>query len=82
MPLFEYRCRECGEISEILVQARSKEKPACEHCGSTDLEKLLSTAAVHVRGNGPAACPPGGCCRDLGLCNRPEPCAKPPCAEN
>jgi putative FmdB family regulatory protein len=39
MPLFDFRCRDCGNISEILV-LRSGEVPQCEACGSRKLEKL------------------------------------------
>jgi len=41
MPLFDYQCLECGEVSEVLV-AGSGEKPQCPACSSTNLNKLLS----------------------------------------
>lgn len=45
MPLFDYRCRSCDHTFEALV--RGKEKPACPSCESADLERLVSTPAVH-----------------------------------
>lgn len=41
MPLFEYRCKECGAEFEKLVMNKS-EKIVCEKCGSESLEKLFS----------------------------------------
>ncbi|MGD2148717.1 MAG: zinc ribbon domain-containing protein, partial [Anaerolineae bacterium] len=32
MPVYEYRCEECGESCEILV--RGPTTIACPHCGS------------------------------------------------
>ena len=62
MPMYEYECKKCGHKFETLVQS-SEEKPKCEKCGSTRLEKLLSTFAA-----GPArestsggSCPTGTC---------------------
>lgn len=40
MPIYEYKCKECGETFEVLV--RSTEKPACPQCGSKSLRKLVS----------------------------------------
>ncbi len=41
MPLFDYLCVDCGEVSEILV-ADSAEQPRCQACDSENLKKLLS----------------------------------------
>lgn len=45
MPLYEYTCAKCGKPSEILVKSTS-EKPACPHCGGTDLHKEFSAFAA------------------------------------
>ena len=44
MPLFEYLCLDCGELSKILIIA-SSDKPQCQGCGSANLKKLLSAHA-------------------------------------
>src|SRR5262249_79989 len=44
MPLFDYHCKKCGHEFEALV--RRDETPACEKCGSKDLQKLLSVPYV------------------------------------
>jgi len=41
MPLFDYMCQECGELSELLVSAGGDD-PKCRTCGSENLKKLLS----------------------------------------
>ncbi|RMG25200.1 MAG: zinc ribbon domain-containing protein [Methanobacteriota archaeon] len=46
MPLFEYRCKECGAKFETLVfSSHSNEPVKCENCGSEQTEKLMSTFA-------------------------------------
>ncbi len=45
MPIFEYRCRECGRQFECLI-LRSSGPPRCPACDSRDLEKLISLHAV------------------------------------
>lgn len=44
MPIYEYRCGKCGHEFEALV--RGATTPACESCGSLDLERLLSLPHV------------------------------------
>ena len=73
MPIYEYRCNQCGEVSEILVLAGSDDEVlACKKCGSSDLEKILS-ASSFTFSNGSRA--PGTTC-----CGRSERCAAPPCS--
>jgi putative FmdB family regulatory protein len=38
MPIFDYRCEDCGEEFEYF-SVRSADKPHCPGCGSTELEK-------------------------------------------
>ncbi len=44
MPLYEYKCRGCGNEFEVLV--RPPASPTCPGCQSADLERLLSGFAV------------------------------------
>jgi len=40
MPLFDFKCIECGSVQEFLVLASGKKKPVCEDCGAKT-EKLV-----------------------------------------
>ncbi|HXV41527.1 MAG TPA: zinc ribbon domain-containing protein [Anaerolineae bacterium] len=43
MPIYEYQCKDCGEISEILVRTlNAPQEIHCKNCDSIDLTRLLS----------------------------------------
>ncbi|MDR2406344.1 MAG: zinc ribbon domain-containing protein [Deltaproteobacteria bacterium] len=42
MPLYEFKCRNCGNVYEELV-FKSAYEVHCPKCGSADAEKLLSS---------------------------------------
>jgi putative FmdB family regulatory protein len=42
MPIFEFRCKGCGEEFELLIGPSGEER-RCPSCGSEDIEKLIST---------------------------------------
>ncbi len=43
MPIFEFKCMACDEYMEILVVNKQDEVDmACSHCGSGNLERILS----------------------------------------
>jgi putative FmdB family regulatory protein len=44
MPIYEYRCQECGHAFELLVLKTTV--VACPACRSEDLERLLSLPAI------------------------------------
>ena len=48
MPLFDFRCLGCDSRFELLV--RGATAPSCPSCGSTSLEKQLSSFAVSSDG--------------------------------
>ena len=62
MPIYEYRCQQCGHQFEWLV--RSDEKPACPSCGRRKLTKQLSVPAAHTAGANDSPCP----AREAGAC--------------
>ena len=72
MPIYEYRCDQCGKISEILIGVSSGGKMlACKYCGSNDLIKILSVSSFTVTDSGMV---PGATC-----CGREERCNTPSC---
>ena len=43
VPIYDFRCLECGKVSEVFVRG-SEQVPFCPDCGSTDLERLMSSS--------------------------------------
>lgn len=74
MPIFEYRCRDCGAGFESVALPGRKEQARCPQCGSAGLEKQFSAFATPGRSG--AGAPGGGTC-----CGREERCDSPPCDE-
>jgi len=64
MPIYEYRCRNCGKTFEKLVMTSSAPPPPCPECGAAEVEKLFSApGSVGVAsGGGPSACPQASSC--------------------
>lgn len=47
MPIYEYRCLDCGKRSALLVlNIANPAPPACRHCRSATLERLMSRFAA------------------------------------
>ncbi len=49
MPIYEYRCNQCGKRISALVrnmEERDTAVPTCPRCGSTDVRRLMSRVAV------------------------------------
>jgi putative FmdB family regulatory protein len=69
MPLYEYRCRGCGERFEVLQRlGQDGEALSCPRCAEPRPERQLSTFAAATGGRtgdtagGCADMPPGSCC--------------------
>ncbi len=48
MPIYEYRCLVCGKVCDHLVLNRDAFEPYCKHCGSKEVEKLISRVRVRL----------------------------------
>ena len=55
MPLYEFRCRCCGERFEHLVRGKGGEAILCPNCQAAEVERLFSAFAM---GGGPRCDPP------------------------
>jgi putative FmdB family regulatory protein len=60
MPLYDYLCKKCGQVSELLVMGSTK--PVCPHCGGRRLARQVSapiapgrSAAIIAAGRARAA---------------------------
>ena len=49
MPIFEYKCGDCGKVSEFLEKQGSRKKPVCPECGGGKMAKQFSTFAAVVK---------------------------------
>jgi putative FmdB family regulatory protein len=48
MPIYEYRCSDCGKTTQVLtLSIKSPVEAKCRHCGGANMEKLVSRVAVH-----------------------------------
>ena len=51
MPLYEYRCRECGERFEKLARfSASASEIECPKCGARKVDKLISAFSTRMSG--------------------------------
>ncbi len=49
MPIYEYRCRQCGKKSEIITFRISEEvSAACRHCRSDQMDRVPSRVRVRL----------------------------------
>ncbi len=52
MPIYEFRCTECDEVSEEMLSFKDKKKTIkCPVCGNI-AEKILSLGSFHLKGSG------------------------------
>jgi putative FmdB family regulatory protein len=52
MPIYEYRCAECGFQDEFLQKHSDPLMTVCPSCGKESFKKLLSAAGFQLKGSG------------------------------
>lgn len=52
MPIYEYRCAECGHELEKLQKMSDAPLKDCPACGKPGLQKLVSAAGFRLKGGG------------------------------
>ena len=52
MPIYEYRCSECGFQEEYLQKVSDSPLTVCPSCGKATFQKLLSAAGFQLKGSG------------------------------
>lgn len=53
MPIYEYRCHKCGKKSSFLTRSVYAQIDAvCSHCGSKEMERVITTFAYHKSAQG------------------------------
>lgn len=51
MPLYEYECKKCHEVTEALQKFGDPPLRKCPHCGGK-VGKIMSLNAFHLKGQG------------------------------
>jgi putative FmdB family regulatory protein len=73
MPIFEYRCDDCGNKFEKLVRASAREAAAeCPSCGRDHVTTQVSSFAARTHGMAQESAP--SCAS--GMCASPEWCGR------
>jgi putative FmdB family regulatory protein len=61
MPIFEYRCKKCGRVSEVFQKSSREENiPPCSGCGHKESERQFSCFSSGWKGaaSGSTGCRP------------------------
>jgi putative FmdB family regulatory protein len=51
MPIYEYQCQKCGEISEVFLTSGEKQPVRCSVCKGK-LQKIISQSGFQFKGTG------------------------------
>jgi putative FmdB family regulatory protein len=51
VPIYEYRCDDCGTSFEVLQRMSDDSLETCDKCGGR-LQKVLHPVAIHFKGSG------------------------------
>lgn len=52
MPIYSYRCRDCGEVTDVFASVQeSAAEAGCEHCQSRATHRIISRVAYHASDN-------------------------------
>lgn len=77
MPIYEYRCHDCGKTSELLVGMTQDDREVrCKYCGSNKMDKMLSRSNI-AKQHGSGSYSGGQTC-----CGKDRPCDSPPCSDD
>ena len=77
MPIYEYKCMDCGKITEFLEGVgQEKIDKLCKNCKSKNLSKVFSKSFISISGHVIGS--QGG----VTCCGRNERCQTPPCSDD
>jgi len=52
MPIYEYQCQACGEMTEVLQKINDDPLVVCPVCQKKKLKKVISSAGFRLKGDG------------------------------
>ncbi len=71
MPIYDFKCSDCGAVAEVLLHNSDISNVSCQECGSANVERLLNKSYAIKMGSTPS----GATC-----CGREERCDESPCS--
>jgi putative FmdB family regulatory protein len=52
MPIYSYRCEECGHAQDVLQKISATPLTVCPECGTSAFRKQVTAAGFHLKGSG------------------------------
>lgn len=52
MPIYEYRCQNCGKELEVIQKISDSPLTDCPECGKNSLTKVISSTQFQLKGSG------------------------------
>ena len=52
MPIYEFQCKKCSEVSDFNLKMSDPNPENCPHCGGDELQKLISSSSFALKGGG------------------------------
>jgi putative FmdB family regulatory protein len=52
MPIYEYACKSCGHVFDVLQKMSDDPLVDCPECGAAELRKLVSAPSFRLKGGG------------------------------
>ena len=52
MPIYEYKCQDCGSIFEHFQKISDKDIEVCKVCSKGKVKKLISSSGFRLKGSG------------------------------
>lgn len=52
MPIYEYRCEECGHVFEEIQRFSDPDPEKCPSCGSGEVGRIISRTSFQLKGGG------------------------------
>ena len=52
MPIYAYRCAECGHAKDVLQKLSDAPLSTCPHCGAEAFQKQVTAAGFQLKGSG------------------------------
>ncbi|HSI05105.1 MAG: FmdB family zinc ribbon protein [Myxococcota bacterium] len=52
MPIYEYECKKCHKMTEVMQRMSDPGPAKCPHCGSKRIERVMSQTSFQLKGDG------------------------------